>query len=344
MLVAEVVVSGLATPARPAHAAAGRARPRPRDRPLRGRRGGPGPAQRQPRAQPRHRLPARLVRLDGAGRRAADDEGAPGAVARRLHRQRRPVLAQPQPAALARRPLGHRPRRRRSTSTTAGAAGVTDPARFAAQPWDVGDHVLRARARGLRARARRARSRRGSTATSSPRCWPRCPTRGWSRCPAPRRRTRCARRTSTSSPPASAPASGCPEASRMSADPAGLPVRRAALRAARGPRGVPQRRRGALLPGRRLPRRGLARRRRAAARARPAASTSTRSARRWPSSTGCARGDERGGRGGAAAARHSGSASSRRRAAPCSSPARCTAGVTDDPARQLEHLRERLVG
>ena len=39
-----------------------------------------------------------------------------------------------------------------------------------------------------------------------------------------------------------------------------------------------------------------------------------------------------------------GSASSGRRAARCSSPARCTAGVTDDPARQLEHLLERLVG
>ena len=49
-------------PARPAHPAPRRARPRPRARPLRGRRGGAGPAQRQRRRQPRHRLPARLVR------------------------------------------------------------------------------------------------------------------------------------------------------------------------------------------------------------------------------------------------------------------------------------------
>ena len=50
--------------------------------------------------------------------------------------------------------------------------------------------------------------------------------------------------------------------------------------------------------------------------------------------------------GGAAAGSRSGtgSASSRRRAAPCSSPARCTAGVTADPARQLEHLVASLVG
>ena len=59
VLVAEVVVSGLADPARPAHPAPRRARPRPRARPLRGRRGGAGPAQRERRAQPRHRLPPR---------------------------------------------------------------------------------------------------------------------------------------------------------------------------------------------------------------------------------------------------------------------------------------------
>ena len=63
VLVAEVIVGelarriGLATPRLVG------ARPRPRDRPLRGRRGGAGPAQRQRRAQPRRRLPARRVRL-----------------------------------------------------------------------------------------------------------------------------------------------------------------------------------------------------------------------------------------------------------------------------------------
>ena len=60
-----------------------------------------------------------------------------GAVARRLLRQRRPELAQPQPAVVARRPLGDRPRRQRSTSTTPGPGGVTDPERFARQPWDA---------------------------------------------------------------------------------------------------------------------------------------------------------------------------------------------------------------
>ena len=39
-----------------------------------------------------------------------------------------------------------------------------------------------------------------------------------------------------------------------------------------------------------------------------------------------------------------GSASSRLRAAPCSSPGPVHGGVTADPARQLEHLLERLVG
>ena len=63
VLVAEVVVSELARAARPAHPAAGRPRAGAGDRPLRGRRGGPGPAQRQPRAQPRRRLPARLLRV-----------------------------------------------------------------------------------------------------------------------------------------------------------------------------------------------------------------------------------------------------------------------------------------
>ena len=99
VLVAEVIVSGLAHRLGLCDAAAGRARPRPGDRPLRGRRGGPGPAQRQPRTQPRRRLPARRVRLRRRAGDAADPVGARDALARRLHRQRRPHLAQPQPAA-----------------------------------------------------------------------------------------------------------------------------------------------------------------------------------------------------------------------------------------------------
>ena len=62
------------------------ARPRPRDRPLRGRRGGPGPAQRQPRAQPRRRLPARAPSATTATcRRRPGGGAAAGAVARRVH-------------------------------------------------------------------------------------------------------------------------------------------------------------------------------------------------------------------------------------------------------------------
>ena len=87
--------------------------------------------------------------------------------------------------------------------------GVTDPAKFAAQPWDVGGHVFEECARPRRGSTRR--SRPGSTATSSSRCWPRSPTSGSSRCPARRRPTRCARRTSTSSSPASATRQWLPE-------------------------------------------------------------------------------------------------------------------------------------
>ncbi len=97
-------------PVGPAHAPAGGARPRSADRPLRGRRGGAGPPQRQPGAQPRDRLPAGRFRLRGGGGHVGRHCGA-RPLARRLHRERRPHLAQPQPPALARRPLGDRPRR-----------------------------------------------------------------------------------------------------------------------------------------------------------------------------------------------------------------------------------------
>ena len=49
---------------------------------------------------------------DGELDDADDPVGRPDPVARRLHGQRRPLLAQPQPAAVARRGLGDRPRRR----------------------------------------------------------------------------------------------------------------------------------------------------------------------------------------------------------------------------------------
>ena len=85
--------------------------------------------------------------------------------------------------------------------------GVTDPARFAAQSWDVRDHVFGAhvdRLPGCRCRTRPDR------AAISGMSWPRCPTPGSSRCPAPRLPTTSARRTSRSCRPGSRPGPGCP--------------------------------------------------------------------------------------------------------------------------------------
>ncbi len=87
------------------------------------------------------------------------------------------------------------------------AGGVGDPSRFA-EPGLERRRPRLPRARRRAARRRRRAPRLPGRSPSSPRCWPRCPTSGSSRCPAPRTRTRCARRTSTSSPPASAPPSG----------------------------------------------------------------------------------------------------------------------------------------
>ena len=180
--------------ARPAHSSDGGARPGPGDRPLRGGRGGPGPAQRQPRPQPRHGLPARIVRL----RRRATGGRRPGAgpVAGRVHGQRRPHLAQPQPAALARGPVGHRPRSvpllpPRLVGRRRRPRPVRRPALVAGRP-----RLPRAR---RRAGARRRRGAGGCSApTSSPRCWRTCRTPGSSPCRAPTHRTPCARRTSRS--------------------------------------------------------------------------------------------------------------------------------------------------
>src|SRR3546814_19519705 len=64
----------------------------------------------QHRAQPRRPLPARLLRLrpgDGDCNRGGRQDPVPGC----LHRQRRPQLAKPEPAGLARRSVVHRLRR-----------------------------------------------------------------------------------------------------------------------------------------------------------------------------------------------------------------------------------------
>ena len=91
-------------------------------------------------SQPRHRLPARLVRLRRPGdrgrrrgrrgccgwTRSPPTSTGPGAT---------PTCCSGTATS------GSSTTARRSTSTT-GGGGVTDPARFAAQPWDVGDHVF----------------------------------------------------------------------------------------------------------------------------------------------------------------------------------------------------------
>ena len=79
----------------------------------------------------------------------------------------------------------------------AWSGGITDPARFAAQPYDVGDHVLGSQAAGAAAvdaeLADAARRR-----ACSRRCSPRCPTSGSSHGRVPSHPTRCGRRTSPS--------------------------------------------------------------------------------------------------------------------------------------------------
>ena len=94
-----------------ARARTGALRLRPGHRARRARPGDPGPAQGQRRAQPRDGLPARLARLRPAGLPRGTRRGEPGRLVRRADRQRRPLLAQPQHAGLAPRPVAHRPRR-----------------------------------------------------------------------------------------------------------------------------------------------------------------------------------------------------------------------------------------
>ncbi len=83
----------------------GRAEPDPGD---------PGPARREPGAEPRSRLPARraLLRCLRRGRRGHGRAGGRHRLVRRPRGQRRPHAAQSQPAALARSPVVDRSRRR----------------------------------------------------------------------------------------------------------------------------------------------------------------------------------------------------------------------------------------
>ena len=139
---------------------------------------------------------------------AADDEGAGGALAGRLHRQRRPLLAQPQPADLARRPLGHRPRRLPLLPPRL-ARGRHRPGEVRARSRGTSTATCSTYARTPRARLDRAICAALDREVLST-CSPQVPGR-LARAGARRRDAGRAarRRTSTSSPPGSAPASGC---------------------------------------------------------------------------------------------------------------------------------------
>ena len=168
----------------------------------------------------------------------------------------------------------------------AWSGGVGSPSGSPAQPFDA----VRPRAR--RVPSRRARRRTRALAPLVTRellddVLAQVPDEWLEPVPGAATPARCARRTSSfllrpgrAATRAWLPAEAPHERAGMR-----LPVRRAALRAARGPRGVRQRRRGALLPGGRrssTPRCHVDRDRLRGARAR--ASTSTRSAPRWPPS------------------------------------------------------------
>ena len=186
VLVAEVVVGELARGLGIAHPGAGRRRPRPRRS-----------ARYEADEEVQDLLTASLglnLGVDflpgsfgydagyvaGPGRRGVDP------VAGRADRQRRPQLAQPEPARLARRPVGDRPRRlpvlppRLVRRRRLGRA-VRAPA------------LRRLRPRAGRAPRRAAGGRRTARAAWSPAscsttCSPGCPTSGSSRSPVRRRR------------------------------------------------------------------------------------------------------------------------------------------------------------
>ena len=110
-LVAELLAGEVARLRRPAGPRDRLRAARPADRGRRTRPRDPGPARRVGGPQPGARLPARLAGLLAARR---DRPGVRGRrrVARRAGHERRPHAPQPQPAALARRAVADRPRRR----------------------------------------------------------------------------------------------------------------------------------------------------------------------------------------------------------------------------------------
>ncbi len=177
-LVAEVIVGELARYLDlrvPRDEGAGAER---RDRPLRGRRGGPGPAHRQHRPEPGHRLPARVLRFRRQGLQAAARGGRPDPVARCPDGQHRQVLAQPEPAGLAPQDVVHRPRRGPLFLTTTGRR----PTRNGSPSGPTTTTTTSSRPSPGRPDPASTRlSRTKLPSGCSGRCWTRCPTSGWSR-------------------------------------------------------------------------------------------------------------------------------------------------------------------
>ena len=323
-----------------AHPRAGRGRARRGDRPLRGRRGGAGPAHREHRAatSASTSCPARSGTTPAA--RPTRTVAGRGALARRA--------APPTSTAAGATPTcwsgtatcGRSTTAPACTSTTAGPAASGPPSGSRAQPYDASDHVL-ARAPRRACPTPTPSSRPQVTARPArARCSPRCPTSGSSRCPVRRRRTtlRAAYVDFLLRPGRPATAAWLPGAAARH-EHAGMPFQYVVLRC------VPRVDREefvnvgvvALLPAGRVPRRPLPRRPRPAGRARPG-----RRRRRGVLGAGRRRGGlprrrrrpvRRAGPPWAPA-----SASSRRRAAPSSSRARCTAAPPPTRPPSSTHL------
>ena len=224
--------------------------------------------------------------------------------------------------------------------------GVTDPDRFAAPAVGPDRPRLARHAAGLR-RGRRRDRRPARRATSSPRCSPRCPTPGSSRCPAPdspdavrdglrrlpgraarrpvsgsRRRAGGRRRMSRSSPTSTSSCAACRASTARSSSTSGSSLYCQAadfLDVA------------------------LERRRRPARVRSTRGSTSTSCARRSPSSRACVPATSAGERRRTSRSAPA-SASSWPRAAPCSSPARCTAASPPTRPASSSTCSTTLVG
>lgn len=158
-LVAEVVCGELAHAARPARARSGDGRPRPGAGARRTGPGSAGAAQVEWRTEPRDGLPLRCDRLRLPRLRSESRGGRADRLVRRAGQQRRPLLAQPQSADVARRPVAHRPRRHHDLAPPLARSGGLR--RQAVRR-------LRPRARALRPRHRLRGGRAGALGDRGP--------------------------------------------------------------------------------------------------------------------------------------------------------------------------------